>query len=61
MRQCQEDIASFASDIAKTPLDQHNPCLQKAQATQLPTFGALKKYETRMQNRRRLSTKNSYR
>ena len=33
----------------------------KAQATQLPTFGAFKKFETHMQNRLPSSTKNSYR
>ena len=33
----------------------------KAQATQLPTFGAFKKFETHMQNRLPSSTENSYR
>ena len=33
----------------------------KAQATQLPTFGAFKKFETRVQIRLPSSTKNSYR
>ena len=33
----------------------------KAQATQLPTFGALKKFETHMQNRLPSSTETSYR
>ena len=33
----------------------------KAQATQLPTFGAFKKFETLLQNRLPSSTKNSYR
>jgi len=33
----------------------------KAQATQLPTFGALKNFETYMQNRLPSSTENSYR
>ena len=33
----------------------------KAQATQLPTFGAFKKFETHLQNRLPSSTKNHYR
>ena len=33
----------------------------KAQATQLPTFGAFKKFETHMQNRLPSSTETSYR